>query len=237
MHTNSVALPPFILWGLEGMQAFLANIHAYPDDPDPKLAYAEWWDQSADPRADLIRAREEVRREPSNREAWEHFLNTAADILGVNAERDRLSAYLWSILDVRALLVHAADCAARVLCIYSRSSPADENPHHAVKACRRFAAREIGIAELHAAAAAAREAANDVDEPACSAASSAAIAAEFFIPYGADSAGDAANSVVEMVAGPERAEAEASWQAARLFDLWLYGWDYPLPVSELNAFD
>jgi uncharacterized protein (TIGR02996 family) len=215
------------------MKAYLVDIHARPEDSGPKLAYADWWDP--DPRSDLIRAREALRQGPDNREALARCLNAAADILGVDAERDRVAEYLRSILEVRALLCHEADCAARVLCVYERWRAADHRPRRAVEACRAFTAMSLGVEELLAAAAEARAAADDADEPEWSAAAAAANAAEFFLPYGANTAAMLADAVVEMVAGPDRADVEASWQVGRFIDLWLYGWDYPLPVSEKDA--
>jgi hypothetical protein len=93
----------------------------------------------------------------------------------------------------------------------------------------------LGTDELHAAAAAARAAGGEVDEPEWSAAIAAAVAAEFGLPYGADSPAMLAEAVVNMVAGPGRAEAEVSWQLGCFIDLWLYGWDYPFPTSERDA--
>jgi uncharacterized protein (TIGR02996 family) len=217
------------------MQAFLANIHAHPDDPGPKLVYATWWDESVNPRAQLIRTREACRQAPADREALARCLNAAADILGVEAERDRIAAYLQDILELRALLVHEADCAARVLCVYEREKQGDVRPRQAIDACRAFAAMTCSVDQLLAAAAAARDAADAVDEPVHSSAVAAAHAAEFFLPYGAASASMTADCVVEMVAGPARAELEAVWQLGRLIDLWLYGWDYPFPQSEKDA--
>jgi uncharacterized protein (TIGR02996 family) len=217
------------------MQAFLADIHARPEDPAPKLAYADWWDEYDDPRAELIRAREALRQDSASRETLARCLNAAADILGSRAERDAVSASLRSLLELRALITHEADCAARVLCVYERKKPEDDRPRRAVEACRAFAALRLGADALEGAAVDARAAADDVDEPEWSAAVAAAVAAEFGLPYGADSPEMLADSVVEMVAGRERAEVEASWQVGRFIDLWLYGWDYPLPDSERDA--
>src|SRR5262249_42316808 len=126
-------------------------------------------------------------------------------------------------------------CAARVLCVYEGKKPGDDRPRRAVEACRAFAAMRLGADTLEGAAAAARAAADDVDEPEWSAATAAAVAAEFGLPYGADSAGVRAGGGGERVAGGERAGVEASWQVGRFIDLWLSGWDSPLPASERDA--
>ena len=217
------------------MQAFLADIHGHPEDPKLKLAYADWWDQFDDPRAKLICAREALRQEAANPEALARCLGAAADILGTDAERLAVSESLRSILELRTLIVHEADCAARVLCVYERKRPGDKRPRRAVEACRLFADMRLGNEALLAAADGARAATDEVDEPEWSAATAAAVAAEFGLPYGADSPAMLAEAVVEMVGGRARAEVEASWQVGRFIDLWLYGWDYPLPASERDA--
>jgi uncharacterized protein (TIGR02996 family) len=217
------------------MQAYLANIHAQPDDLAPKLAYADWWAQSVDPRADLIRARENLRQHPDNPDALTRCLTAAGNVLGSAAERRAVRADLSSLLEVRTQVIHEADCAARVLCVFERGRPGDDRPRRAVEATRAFAAMRIGPGELLASAAAARQATEVTDEPESSAALAAAVAAEFFLPYGCYSAGMLAEMVVEMAAGHERAEGEANWQLGRFIDLWLYGWDYPMPASERDA--
>src|SRR4051812_47190476 len=134
------------------MQAFLADIHARPEDPAPKLAYAGWWDQFADPRAGLIRAREALRPDAANPGAVARCLRAAADILGARAERDAVSVSLRSVLELRALIMHEADCATRVLCVYERKKPGDDRPRRAAEACRAFAAMRLGADGLGGAA-------------------------------------------------------------------------------------
>jgi uncharacterized protein (TIGR02996 family) len=45
-------------------QAFLADIDAWPDDRAVRLVYADWLEEQGDPRAELIRIEEEMRRIP-----------------------------------------------------------------------------------------------------------------------------------------------------------------------------
>ncbi len=218
------------------MKAFLANIHREPENAGHKLAYAEWYDESLNSRAGLIRAREAFRQDPNNAEAMARCLKIAAsEILGAEVTRIGISSLLSDLLEERALRMHEADCAQRVLCVFERKKPADNRPRTAIEACRAFAAMKIGVEELLAAGAAAREAADELDDPENAAGKAAGVAAEFGVPYGASSAASLAEDVLEMVAGLERAEAELDWQFGRLIDLWLYGWDYPLPKSEQNA--
>jgi uncharacterized protein (TIGR02996 family) len=61
---------------------FLAAMRAAPDDPAPRLVFADWLDDYADPRAALIRAEERLRDlSPSSDDYWL-----------LKPERDRLKA-------------------------------------------------------------------------------------------------------------------------------------------------
>ena len=42
--------------------AFLARIHATPDDVAPRLVYADWLEDNDDPRGEFIRIVEEMRK-------------------------------------------------------------------------------------------------------------------------------------------------------------------------------
>ena len=61
---------------------FLAAIRAAPDDPAPRLIFADFLDERADPRADLIRHEEEMRESPA---FGDHYWN-------LKGERDRLKS-------------------------------------------------------------------------------------------------------------------------------------------------
>ena len=67
---------------------FLNAIEANPCDPTPRLIYADWLDERGDPRGELLRIQEELRRvDVSNRAAKEttvhQLLNDGVELLRI----------------------------------------------------------------------------------------------------------------------------------------------------------
>lgn len=62
-------------------EALLNAIRAAPDDPSPKLRYADWLYERADPPAGVIRAREDYRTHPGDHRAVERFLEAVTDFI------------------------------------------------------------------------------------------------------------------------------------------------------------
>jgi hypothetical protein len=213
----------------------LADIHADPENFSLKLAYAEGlFDLWGDPRGQLIQAQEGFRLSPEDQEANTGCLAIAAHILGAEAKEHVIMDRLWLLLSERYHRSFEADCAQRVLWVFEAARPRDTRPRLAIQGCREFVLRLIGIEELHGRSGAAGDAASGVDEPAWSAAFAAAAAASFGVPN-SGSAVESSSLAVLCVAGQKANDAESRWQVGRMIDLWLYGWDYPLPPSERHA--
>jgi hypothetical protein len=220
------------------MQVSLADIHADPESPTLKLSYAAQFADWSDPRGELIRAQEAFRHNPKDSEAGNLCLRLAAQILHSVPNRYRVLDRLCELLEDRYLVMFGADCAERALWLFEATRPGDDRPRRAIQAARAFAAGRIKMSEMHAigeaAWRAARESGEDIAEQAGSAAATAAL---FGAEIGGSNPLEYASFAIGDYGKPGSSEGEGRWQTGRLIDLWLYGWDYPLPVSERSALE
>ena len=60
---------------------FLANVVADPDADEPRLAYATWLEQRADPRGEFIRLQCERARLPADSPSYRHLLEREQQLL------------------------------------------------------------------------------------------------------------------------------------------------------------
>jgi hypothetical protein len=202
-------------------------------------------EESGDPRAQLIRAREAFRNSAQDRRVVDQFLQAVIEYVVTTNERLKrkrkwrpieLMGELYGQLDERGMRAFETDCAERVLPIFEAAQPGDRRPREAIQASRAFLAGSITPQELHATIGPANDAREAIGEPAWSAAGAAANAASWGLPYGCSAACEDAASAIADASGNELAwEAEHCWQIGRIVDLLLYGWDYPLPKADQDA--
>ena len=197
--------------------AFLAEIHAAPGDPCPKLVFADWLEEQGDLRGSLIRAQEQVKQ---------------AEDVQLIAERDALARQLWNAQQKnlrqqllkqspdRVQLVLAADTTGRTLSVFEYHFPKDRRPRQAIEALRALLRGEVDEAAWRSAQQAAQPAAR----------------------LGGDRTGQAVDAIcasdpVKMVSlsGRVGGAKEREWQLTRLVDLRLYGAEFP--CAELQAGD
>ena len=216
----------------------LFDIHNSPEDASLKLEYADWeFGHWSDPRGELIRAQEAFRKNRHDSSASAESLIIASRILRTDANPSALEGRLCELLEERYLRAYSTDCANRVLSLVEAEIAEDIRPGLALKASRDYLHRRVRIEELHNAGAEAMEAVQWLNDPACTAGHAIGSAAFYGCPaIGFGPASYAAALAVELAMNRKEAgDAETRWQIGRLIDLWLYGWDYPLPSTERDA--
>lgn len=125
-----LAADPFTIALMNTEQGLRAAIAATPDDPTPKLVYADWLEEQGDERCEALRALVQGDEE--------HALSCA----GIEREDDDRSTIPTIVLKIGGWIGFAADCVDHVVSAHWSSLANAEKLHERTKAARTIRQRQ-----------------------------------------------------------------------------------------------